>query len=84
MMGKPDMEKFTSILRKYPTHRDDHLKSCWKYMQGRRRDDEAEGLWRVGDKLYDLNSFIEKHPGGRSWLTLTKVCDFEVKLLKVD
>jgi cytochrome b involved in lipid metabolism len=42
-------------------------------MQGRRKDDEAEGLWRIHDKLYDMTDFIDRHPGGRQWLILTKV-----------
>lgn len=42
-------------------------------MHGRRADDNAEGLWRVHDKLYDLTAFVDNHPGGREWLTLTEV-----------
>ncbi len=29
-------------------------------------------LWIVENKLYDLSSFVDKHPGGSSWLELTK------------
>jgi cytochrome b involved in lipid metabolism len=29
-------------------------------------------LWIVENKLYDLTDFINKHPGGSSWLELTK------------
>lgn len=65
--------KYTSILNKYPSLRDDSANGCWKYMQGRRKDDNAEGLWRVHDKLYDLNSYIDKHPGGRQWLIMSRV-----------
>lgn len=42
-------------------------------MASRRNDDNAEGLWRVHDKLYDLNDFIGQHPGGSDWLNFTKV-----------
>lgn len=68
--------QFTSVLRKYPTYRDDAIKSSMKWLAGKRADDNAEGLWRVHDKLYDLSSFIEKHPGGREWLEFTKVRKF--------
>jgi Cytochrome b5-like Heme/Steroid binding domain len=81
-MAKLAQEKLTSIVNKYPSHRNDNLNGCWKYMQGRRKDDEAEGLWRVHDKLYDLTDFIDRHPGGRQWLILTKVSATE-KLRKV-
>lgn len=47
-------------------------------MEGRRCDDNAEGFWRVHDKLYDLNSFIDKHPGGRQWLILSRVSNSEI------
>jgi hypothetical protein len=65
--------KFTSILNKYPSFRDDPVRACWKWLDGRRKDDNAEGLWRVHDKLYDLKEFVGKHPGGPEWLTLTEV-----------
>lgn len=29
-------------------------------------------LWIVENKLYDLSGFLDKHPGGRTWLDLTK------------
>lgn len=35
--------------------------------------DNAEGLWRVYDGIYDLTDFVEKHPGGSEWLDLSKV-----------
>lgn len=42
-------------------------------MQSRQKDDNAEGLWRVHDTLYDLTNFISLHPGGADWIKLTKV-----------
>lgn len=42
-------------------------------MKSRCNDDNAEGLWRVHDKLYELGEFVDKHPGGKEWLQLTKV-----------
>jgi hypothetical protein len=68
-------EKYTSIVKKYPSNRDDIIRGCWKYMEGRRLDDGAEGLWRVHDKLYDLTTYINRHPGGRHWLELSKVSE---------
>lgn len=88
---------FSWISSKYPTYRDDPIKSSkrwiphfisisssWvdgnnkfycKWFDGKRIDDNAEGLWRVHDKLYDLNEFIDSHPGGKQWLELTKGVD---------
>ncbi|XP_050298513.1 cytochrome b5-related protein-like [Anthonomus grandis grandis] len=37
--------------------------------------DNAEGLWRLDDGLYDLTAFIHKHPGGAEWLELSKGLD---------
>lgn len=64
---------FTTIVNKYPSFRDDVINGCWKWLEGRRADDNAEGLWRVHDKLYNLKDFVQKHPGGSEWLTLTEV-----------
>ncbi|XP_055706560.1 cytochrome b5-related protein-like isoform X2 [Phlebotomus papatasi] len=38
-------------------------------------DDGAEGLWRVHDGIYDLTDFVERHPGGREWLEMTRGTD---------
>lgn len=43
------------------------------WLDGRREDDNAEGLWRIHDSLYDFSDFIQRHPGGPDWLKLTKV-----------
>ncbi|KAL3272609.1 hypothetical protein HHI36_014077 [Cryptolaemus montrouzieri] len=45
------------------------------WLDGRRKDDNLEGLWRIHDRLYDLDSFIKKHPGGPEWLRITKGTD---------
>ena len=63
----------SSILNKYPTYRDSLLKSYWLYLEGRRMDDNAEGYWRVHDKLYNLEGFDLNHPGGEEWISMTKV-----------
>lgn len=65
-------------LWKYPSHR---LRQAEEpvtgdmYLDSRREDDGAEGLWRVHDKLYDLTTFVDKHPGGAHWLRRTKGMD---------
>lgn len=45
----------------------------FRWLQSRKKDDNAEGLWRVHDSLYDLTEFINWHPGGTDWIKLTKV-----------
>ncbi|XP_025833687.1 cytochrome b5-related protein-like [Agrilus planipennis] len=60
---------------KYPTYRDLRLKNTDIWLEGKRIDDGAEGLWRIHDDLYDLNDFIDKHPGGAFWLKMTKGTD---------
>lgn len=71
----PERERIyhTTVVKKYPSFRDDAVTGCWKWLKGRRADDNAEGLWRVHDKLYNLKDFVEFHPGGKEWLTLTEV-----------
>lgn len=68
-------EKSSSLpgLWRYPTNRDIRNKGGIAWLEGRCQDDGAEGLWRVHDKLYDFSKFMEKHPGGKEWLQLTKV-----------
>lgn len=67
------LEKFNSIVKKYPSHRDELVKGPWKWLKGKRADDNAEGLWRIHDGLYALDTFILRHPGGKEWLELSKV-----------
>jgi hypothetical protein len=64
---------FRTIVNKYPSFRDELIKSCWRWLEGRQEDDNAEGYWRIHDKLYNLSDFIESHPGGSEWIALTKV-----------
>ncbi|XP_026280421.1 cytochrome b5-related protein-like [Frankliniella occidentalis] len=60
----------------YPKDRDKGLFATVDgWLADRRRMDGAEGLWRVEDNLYDLTPFMERHPGGRQWLELTKGID---------
>ncbi|KAK5641851.1 hypothetical protein RI129_010398 [Pyrocoelia pectoralis] len=65
----------SSIGFKYPTNRNSPSKSATTWLSGKRADDDAENLWRVHDNLYDLNEFINVHPGGPQWLELTKGTD---------
>lgn len=69
---------------KYPAGRDYFLRTMFGFLEGRRKDDGAENLWRIDDDLYDLEDFIKNHPGGREWLVLTKGTDiteaFQVRL----
>ncbi|XP_059052809.1 cytochrome b5-related protein-like [Achroia grisella] len=60
---------------KYPSLRDEGFKDPIQWLTGKALDDGAEGLWRVHDKIYDLDSFILHHPGGSEWLELTKGTD---------
>lgn len=49
-------------------------RNIFTYWEGRRKWNANHGmekLWRVHDGLYDLSGF--NHPGGKSWLDLTKV-----------
>lgn len=63
----------SSLGIKYPSLRDHPIKTGTVWLQGKRLDDGAEGLWRIHDCLYDFTEFVNAHPGGSSWLSLTKV-----------
>lgn len=63
----------SSLGIKYPTFRDHPLHTGSIWLNGKRADDGADGLWRVHDGLYDLEEFIHSHPGGADWLKMTKV-----------
>lgn len=63
------------ISNKYPTYRDVKLRTTHSWLAGKRTDDNAEGLWRIHDGLYDFTDFIDHHPGGADWLKLTKGTD---------
>lgn len=51
----------------------------WKFatqwLKAKRIEDDCEGFWRIHDDLYDLSGWETIHPGGRSWLDLTKGTD---------
>lgn len=78
-MGKVKMENSefekSSISLKFPSFRVKPSKSGQRWLEAKQIDDNAEGLWRVHDKLYDLINFIQRHPGGADWLELTQGTD---------
>lgn len=43
------------------------------WLKEKQETDGAEQLWRIHDGIYDFQDFIEKHPGGPDWLSITKV-----------
>lgn len=63
-----------SVTRCLPSLRDS-MRRAHSWLSSKRRDDNAEGLWRIHDQLYDLINFIPKHPGGGDWLRLTQGTD---------
>ena len=69
------VSKYPTIVNKYPTFLKlpNYQKTCGNWLKGRMADDGAEGLWRIHDKLYDFNAYADEHPGGKEWLTMTKV-----------
>ncbi|CRL02330.1 CLUMA_CG015108, isoform A [Clunio marinus] len=67
--------KDVTIVRKYPAFRDKFVNGCWRWIEGKRKDDFSEGLWRIHNNLYDLTDFIIKHPGGKYWLEVTQGTD---------
>nr|CAH7757886.1 unnamed protein product [Callosobruchus chinensis] len=69
------LDKVSSLGIKYPKLRDHPLHSGHLWLESKRIDDGAEGLWRIHDQLYDFSSFIKDHPGGEDWLRLTKGTD---------
>ncbi|KAF5270268.1 hypothetical protein FQA39_LY18884 [Lamprigera yunnana] len=63
-----------SLNFKYPSKRDE-AKTGSVWLEGKQLDDETEGLWRVHDNLYDVSDFTSAHPGGPTWIELTKGTD---------
>jgi Cytochrome b5-like Heme/Steroid binding domain len=66
-------EDFKGSLWKKAPPRDVDRKGGEHWLELRRKEEGAEGLWRIHNKLYNLSSFIKIHPGGSEWLELTKV-----------
>ena len=47
------------------------------YLAARRaaETNSSASLWRVHHKLYDLEPYLDHHPGGRVWLDRLRGCD---------
>ncbi|KAH8413433.1 hypothetical protein KR009_011038 [Drosophila setifemur] len=75
----PNMEiedwKVSGISRTYPSYRQHRPITVESWLEGKNADDEAEGLWRINDKLYDLSDFAARHPGGAFWIESTRGTD---------
>ncbi|XP_061391271.1 cytochrome b5-related protein-like [Musca vetustissima] len=67
--------KNSTISVKPPSYRNKPLVTNQSWLKGKQHDDNAEGLWRIYDNLYDFTDFISKHPGGSFWLEKTKGTD---------
>ncbi|XP_037817581.1 cytochrome b5-related protein [Lucilia sericata] len=65
----------SNISRTIPSYRNHPFITTESWLEGKHIDDEAEGLWRIYDTLYDFTPFISKHPGGSFWLEKTKGTD---------
>lgn len=50
-----------------------NIMSADAWIEARCEEEGAENLWRVHDKLYDLQEWKSKHPGGSQWFELSKV-----------
>ncbi|CAG7727030.1 unnamed protein product [Allacma fusca] len=59
---------------KYPTNRNQN-ENALDWLAAKRIDDNVGGCWRVHDKLYNLENFIKKHPGGSEWIEMTRGTD---------
>lgn len=82
LLTKMEKINFQSTLGfKYPPSRDNPLNIDELWLDDKRETDGAEDYWRIYDKLYDFDSFVNQHPGGRDWLILTKVISTIIFLL---
>lgn len=59
----------------YLPARETPSKTAMGFLEARKKVDGAEGLWRIENKLYDLETFAKSHPGGSEWIRLTKGTD---------
>ncbi|CAG9773967.1 unnamed protein product [Ceutorhynchus assimilis] len=58
-----------------PPRRRQQNQTVEMWLEDKAETDNAEGLWRVHDDIYDLTDFVSKHPGGAEWLELSKGLD---------
>lgn len=69
------MSKTSSIPGLVYLPKENLTKTAMGFLEARRKVDGAEELWRVGNRLYDLETFAKSHPGGSEWIRLTKGTD---------
>lgn len=62
-----------SYFLNYPKHIDTGFNLVEAWLDSKKEDDGAEGLWRIHGKLYDFTEWIPLHPGGSDWLQISKV-----------
>jgi cytochrome b involved in lipid metabolism len=62
-------------ISKYPTGRDKPFRLAEDWIEGKRKDDNIGNLWRIHDKLYNLEPYITRHPGGQDWLIISRGLD---------
>ncbi|XP_075220368.1 cytochrome b5-related protein-like isoform X2 [Lycorma delicatula] len=60
---------------KYPEWIDEGYRTTRGWLEKKKRDDGAEGLWRIHNGLYDLTTWVDKHPGGKLWIKMTQGLD---------
>lgn len=70
-----EMDNLLDGFEKYPALREHPIRSASTWIRGRAQDDGYGDLWRVYDKLYDLTDFIDRHPGGKQWIEVTRGTD---------
>ncbi|CAG0896195.1 unnamed protein product [Darwinula stevensoni] len=52
------------------------LDKTQEWLKGKGKDDSVpSNLWRIHDGLYDLEEFASRHPGGESWIRITRGSD---------
>lgn len=63
----------TGATREGYSFRNVKIKTTQSWLKLQKSESGADGLWRIHDSLYDLSEWVEKHPGGKDWLLITKV-----------
>lgn len=74
----PKDEPLWAGFRRYPSHREGCIpliKTASSWIEGKRLDDGYGIYWRFRDGLYDLNDWMERHPGGSDWIRMTRGTD---------
>jgi fatty acid desaturase len=59
----------------YTGERNVPLPDAFQWLAAKRKGDNVGDLWRVHDKLYNLERFIKQHPGGADWIKLSRGTD---------